>query len=228
MRIALFGATGATGAHFLRLALEKDHEVVALVRSPEKIKIENPKLKIVKCNIFDQTDLAQHLANSDAVVSCLGGFPKNPETKMTDGYSRSIGPITGAMRTQNITRILVMGSWYNNNNGSDAGSGLGGYFLRFFLSSIIGRVLEDMKRMRESLRKDASDLAWTMVNPPGLTNGPLTDRKMEYEVGDRMDSRKDKGVQRVSRADVAKFMLETVEQPLEPSSDMYQAQIAIG
>ena len=41
MRIALFGATGATGAHFLRLALEKDHEVVALVRSPEKIKIES-------------------------------------------------------------------------------------------------------------------------------------------------------------------------------------------
>lgn len=91
--------------------------------------IKDPKLKIVKCNIFDETDLAQHLANSDAVVSCLGGFPKNPETKITDGYSKSIGPITRAMRTQNINRILVMGSWYNNNNGSDAGSGLGGYFL---------------------------------------------------------------------------------------------------
>jgi hypothetical protein len=69
------------------------------------------------------------LANSDAIVSCLGGFPKNQETKLTDGYSKSIGPITGAMRAQNITRILVMGSWYNNNNGSDAGSGFGGYFL---------------------------------------------------------------------------------------------------
>ena len=44
MRIALFGATGATGAHFLRLALEKDHEVVALVRSPEKIKIESKNI----------------------------------------------------------------------------------------------------------------------------------------------------------------------------------------
>jgi putative NADH-flavin reductase len=41
MRIALFGATGATGAHFLKLALEKDHEVVALVRSPEKITIKS-------------------------------------------------------------------------------------------------------------------------------------------------------------------------------------------
>ena len=100
-----------------------------------------------------------------------------------------------------------------------------------------------MKRMREILQKDASDLAWTMVNPPGLTNGALTDKKMEYEVGDRMESRKDKGlifyrllkipyffegVQRVSRADVANFMLQKVEEPIEPSSDMYQAQIAIG
>ena len=51
-----------------------------------------------------------------------------------------------------------------------------------------------MKRMREILQKDASDLAWTMVNPPGLTNGALTDKKMEYEVGDRMESRKDKGM----------------------------------
>ena len=51
-----------------------------------------------------------------------------------------------------------------------------------------------MKRMREILQKDASDLAWTMVNPPGLTNGALTDKKMEYEVGDRMESRKDKGL----------------------------------
>jgi hypothetical protein len=36
------------------------------------------------------------------------------------------------------------------------------------------------------------------------------------------------GVQRVSRADVANFMLQKVEEPIEPSSDMYQAQIAIG
>jgi len=50
-----------------------------------------------------------------------------------------------------------------------------------------------MKRMREILQKDADDLAWTMVNPPGLTNGALTDKIMEYEVGDRMESRKDKG-----------------------------------
>ena len=104
----------------------------------------DPKLKIIKCNIFDQTDLAKHLANVDAVVSCLGGFPKNPETKMTDGYSKSIGPITEAMRAQNITRILVLGSWYSNNNGSDAVTGFGGYyFVRKELFSSLISIFRD-------------------------------------------------------------------------------------
>ena len=111
------------------LCIEYFYKILKKIKKKVSIFFSDPKLKIVKCNIFDQTDLAKHLANSDAVVSCLGGFPKNPETKLTDGYSKSIGPITGAMRAQNITRILVMGSWYNNNNGSDAGSGFGGYIL---------------------------------------------------------------------------------------------------
>ena len=51
MRIALFGATGATGAHFLKLALEKDHEVVALVRSPEKITIQSKNIRFLNRKI---------------------------------------------------------------------------------------------------------------------------------------------------------------------------------
>ena len=33
-------------------ALDDNHEVVALVRSPEKIEIKHEKLKVIKCNIF--------------------------------------------------------------------------------------------------------------------------------------------------------------------------------
>ena len=61
-----------------------------------------------------------------------------------------------------------------------------GYVLRFFLSYIIGAVLMDMKRMREYLDAEGSDLAWTMVNPPGLTKGPITTQVIAYELGDRI------------------------------------------
>ena len=54
MRIALFGATGATGAHFLKLALAKDHEVVALVRSPEKITIQGERLSYFRQRFYEK------------------------------------------------------------------------------------------------------------------------------------------------------------------------------
>lgn len=63
---------------------------------------------------------------------------------------------------------------------------LKGYVLRFFLSYIIGAVLMDMKRMREYLDAEGSDLTWTMVNPPGLTKGPITTQLITYELGDRI------------------------------------------
>ena len=40
--------------------------------------------------------------------------------------------------------------------------------------------------MREFLDSDCSDLTWTMVNPPGLTKGPITTQVIMYELGDRV------------------------------------------
>ena len=40
--------------------------------------------------------------------------------------------------------------------------------------------------MREYLDQNCSDLNWLMVNPPGLTKDPLTDKKFIFEEGDRI------------------------------------------
>ncbi len=41
MKIAVFGATGGLGQQLLNKALTKGHEIVAYVRSPEKIQFKN-------------------------------------------------------------------------------------------------------------------------------------------------------------------------------------------
>ena len=46
MKLAVIGATGPTGALVVSQALEKGHEVVALVRNPEKLKLSNTNLKV--------------------------------------------------------------------------------------------------------------------------------------------------------------------------------------
>jgi putative NADH-flavin reductase len=46
MKIAVLGATGGTGVEFVKEALSADHEVVAVVRSPSKLKIQHERLKV--------------------------------------------------------------------------------------------------------------------------------------------------------------------------------------
>ena len=119
-----------------------------------------------------------------------------------------------------------MGSWYNEDCGRDAGQGLSGFIMRFFLKHIIGKTLQDMKRMHQYLREHCTDLNWSIVNPPGLTNGALTRNGFVYEEGDRIKERCNQ-VQRMSRADVARFMLETAAMGIHNQPDQNQKQIAV-
>ena len=71
MRIALFGATGAVGGHFLNKVLAAGHEVTALVRTPEKLR-ENTSLSALKGEVTSPSDVAKPISGADVVVSCLG------------------------------------------------------------------------------------------------------------------------------------------------------------
>ena len=83
-KLAIFGATGQTGIHLVTQALNKGHEVKALVRNPEKLRTElekmnlegikdHPSLNIVKIdNIFDEEQLKPVLSDVDVVMSTLG------------------------------------------------------------------------------------------------------------------------------------------------------------
>lgn len=71
MRIALLGATGAVGGHFLNKALAAGHEVSALVRSPAKLP-ERPDLSVLKGDATHADDVLALVTGTDAVVSCVG------------------------------------------------------------------------------------------------------------------------------------------------------------
>ena len=47
MRIAVFGATRATGRHVVDQALEAEHEVTILVRDPAALSMQHHRLKVV-------------------------------------------------------------------------------------------------------------------------------------------------------------------------------------
>ena len=195
MKIAVFGATGRTGIHIVQQALEAGHEVVALARTPAKLSISHPHLKIVQGDIYHAAQVEQTVKVVEAVISALGPTSNQPEFAISTGMEI----ILAAMQRQNVKRLII-----------SAGAGVGdpqdapklfdtaiGLLLRTFSRN----VYEDMLRVVATVR--ASDRDWTVVRVPMLTDGPLTGQIRIGMVG--------KGTgPRISRADMAAFMLKQV------------------
>ena len=55
MKIAVLGATGPSGLQVVQEALERGHEVTAIVRNPEKLaeSVKDEKLKVVHVLYFE-------------------------------------------------------------------------------------------------------------------------------------------------------------------------------
>ena len=70
MKIALIGATGFVGSAILKEALDRGHEVTAIVRHPEKLPT-HAKLNPQKGDIYNGDEVALLVAGHDAVISAF-------------------------------------------------------------------------------------------------------------------------------------------------------------
>lgn len=71
-KIALFGANGTIGSRVLREALDRGHQVTAVVRDPSKLS-EAPGLTVVTGDVLDPKSVAAVAEGQDVVVSAVGG-----------------------------------------------------------------------------------------------------------------------------------------------------------
>ncbi|MFC5719582.1 NAD(P)-dependent oxidoreductase [Streptomyces gamaensis] len=72
-KIALFGATGTIGSRVLREALDRGHQVTAVVRDPKKLTETHPNLTVVTGDVLDPASVAAVAKGQDVVVSAVGG-----------------------------------------------------------------------------------------------------------------------------------------------------------
>lgn len=72
-RIALFGATGTIGSRILREALDRGHQVTAVVRDPAKITEQRTDLTVTTGDVLDPASVAEAAKGQDVVVSAVGG-----------------------------------------------------------------------------------------------------------------------------------------------------------
>ncbi|HJP73902.1 MAG TPA: SDR family oxidoreductase [Pseudonocardiaceae bacterium] len=198
MKIALLGATGRTGRQFLAQAGAAGHDVTAVVRDPAAL-TGRPHLSVIAADVMDPDAIGPLLADHDAVVTTIGPRQTRiPSTVQTE----STASILSAMRHHGTRRLIVV----SNSGMVTTGDGP---VSRIVAKPILRRLLRhtwaDMRRMEDVVR--ASDLDWTILRPPMLTDGKRTGA---YRTA--LD-RNVRGGIRVSRADVADAILRCLADP---------------
>jgi nucleoside-diphosphate-sugar epimerase len=197
MKLTILGATGRTGRHVIEQALDGGHTVVAFARTPGKLDIEHEALSVVQGDIFEPDAVSEAVAGSDAIISVLGPTSNKP----TYTISRGIEHVLDAMKEHGVKRLVQsVGAGVRF---SQDEPGLLDRIIGFLLILFSRYVYEDM--VRTATKIAASDRDWTLVRVPMLTDAePRGDVKVGY-LGQGTGPR-------VSRADMARFVLRIVEE----------------
>lgn len=210
MKLTILAATGRTGRHVLGQAIEAGHEVTAVARDPRGLDHDGPMVT-VDLNCPDVAALGAAVEGAGAVLSCLGARDRS-EAGIAETGTRAI---VDAMHAAGTRRLVVISSESMTTTPSpgrpdpprhDPGEG-------FLLRHIIGpparrllrRVYADLAMMEDVVR--GSGLDWTIARPALLIDRPLTGTYRTAE------GHKPRGGFRISRPDLAHFMLDAIRRP---------------
>ena len=163
MKIAILGSTGFVGKILTEKALEQEHEIKTLVRSPDKLGELKDKLEVIQGDYFNTEDLEKTINRTEAVLSTVGPPMKNP--KYPERYELGMKSLVDAMERQNITRLIHTGGAVHQ-GGINEHWTFGRRLLKLMLVLVWKPGLEAKRLEWEVLKK--SNLDWTLVRPPRI------------------------------------------------------------
>ncbi|WP_372408540.1 NAD(P)-dependent oxidoreductase [Streptomyces luteireticuli] len=203
-KIALFGANGTIGSRVLREALDRGHQVTAVVRDPSKVTVEHPALTVVTGDVLDPASVAAVAKGQDVVVSAVGGGDG-------PGHLATIKPaaesLVAGLRTLGdaAPRLIAVGG---------AGS----------LRTPDGKQVWDTEGLPEFLLqimhahgdaldfyRTVTDVRWTNVSPAGTIEPG--ERSGTYRTGLDDLVVDENGKSRISTEDYAVALIDEIEKP---------------
>jgi uncharacterized protein YbjT (DUF2867 family) len=197
MKIFLLGSTGLTGQILLDEFLKRGFEVTAFVRDSSKIKKVDEKLKVLQGDPANAQSLQKSLVGHDAVVCALGYRKLKQQERVFEPAMQAVAKIGAEVGIKKIVYLSAYGV-------AETRSDLGFVFGKIFLPMVLEGVFADHAATEKIIR--ASGIDYSIARPGMLTNGPRTGSYRAQE--GLMKARK------ISRADVADFMLRSLTDPL--------------
>ena len=206
MKLTIFGASGRTGTHLAEQALAAGHDVVALIRNSAKLALRHERLRIAQGELTDEVAVEAAVRGADAVLAALS--PKIFGGPRDLPLASGTGTILAAMRTHGVRRLVY--SWGPSiliPRNPLLRAVRSASFALFRLLPATRSMVNESAAVGEAIR--GSDRDWTIVavTAPNDTPGSGSVKvRTATGSGDRVGSR-------ISRADLAEFMLTQADDP---------------
>ena len=195
MKIAVIGANGKAGKLIVKEAIERNHDVTAVVRSENKSEAS----KVINKDLFELTKA--DLADFDVVVSAFGTF--NPDTLSL--HSKTVEHFSEILDGTS-THLLIVG-------------GAGSLYLdeskttKLFEIQEFPEVFKPLAKAQADeldLLRTKENIYWTFVSPAAdfVEDGPKTNN---YGIAGEIFTTNAEGVSYVSYADYASALLDIIE-----------------
>jgi putative NADH-flavin reductase len=198
MRVALFGASGATGLLLTQRCLAAGHQVSALLRTPATFPYRE-RIRVVEGSVFDAKAIRSTLEDADAVLSTLGAR----SLKQEGVVERAVPLILAGMRETGSRRIICLGGASGVPQSLDRQPAPLAWFLRKVLYEGVLKWPSAAQRAQLAALS-GSGMDWTLLMPPILTNGQA---RGSWRVdGDALPAR---GM-RIARGDDADFIAQQI------------------
>lgn len=201
MKIAIIGASGFIGSYVRDEALARGHQVTAIVRHPEKITAQDPRLHVVKADIL-KDKVHEHVKGHDAVISAYSAGRTGSD--IYNEHVRGARAIISGVKQSGVKRLLVVGG------ASTLEVSLGVQLIDTMSPEQITQGMLATKETLYMLKKER-ELDWTFLSPaasiaPGERTG-------HYRMGKDQLLKNEKGESKISTQDYAVAMLDELENP---------------
>jgi putative NADH-flavin reductase len=201
MKIAVFGAGGRIGSRIVKEALNRGHDVTAVVRHPENYAYIHDHLKVAQGDLFRAQDVGTGAFDQDVVVSAYSP----PEGIPVSTIAEVAVPLIKGVKQANVKRLIIVGG---------AGS----------LEVEPGKQLVDMPFFPEEYKSTAQahrealklymnekDLGWTVISPAAEIEPG--DRTGLYRTGGNQLLKDANGKSFITMEDYAAAVLDEIEIP---------------
>jgi putative NADH-flavin reductase len=105
MKIAVFGASGRIGSRIVDEALNRGHDVTAVVRHPQNYTKIHEHLKVAKGDLFKAQDVETGAFNQDTVVSAYSNTNSAPASTIAELAI----PLIKGLKQAHVKRLIIVG-----------------------------------------------------------------------------------------------------------------------